>query len=177
MRAENPPGAPCERGSVIILSAEDDAEDTIRPRLEAAGADLPRVHWLDAVSVVLGGGKQGERTFSLESDINALHDAIKQHPDVRLIVIDPLSAYLGGTESQKNAEVRGLRAPLKGFTARTGVTVLGITHFRKSNGPAIHRSIDSIAFVAAARAVWGVGVDRDDPDKADHGSHKGQSLS
>ena len=160
-----PDGAPCERGSVIILSAEDDAEDTIRPRLEAAGADLARVHWLEAVRVVQRAGKQGERTFSLEVDIAALYDAIKQHPDVRLIVIDPLSAYLGGTESQKNAEVRVLLAPLKGFTAQTGVTVLGITHFRKSSGPAIHRSIDSIAFVAAARAVWGVAVDPNDPDK------------
>jgi len=160
-----PDGAPCERGSVIILSAEDDAEDTVRPRLEAAGADLSRVHWLEAVRVVQRDGKHGERTFSLESDINALYDAIKQHPDVRMIVIDPISAYLGGTESHKNAEVRGLLAPLKGFTADTGVTVVGITHFRKSSGPAIHRSIDSIAFAAAARAVWGVAVDPEDPDK------------
>ena len=160
-----PDGAPCERGSVIILSAEDDAEDTIRPRLDAAGADASRVHWLEAVRVVQRDGKQGERGFSLESDIDALDDAIMQEPDVRLIVIDPISAYLGTVESHKNAEVRGLLAPLKGFTARTGVTVLGVTHFRKSSGPAIHRSIDSIAFAAAARAVWGVAEDPEDTDK------------
>lgn len=160
-----PDGAPCERGSVIILSAEHDAEDTIRPRLEAAGADLSRVHWLEAVRVVQRDGNEGERTFSLEVDIAALYDAIKQHPEVELIVIDPISAYLGGTESQKNSEVQGLLAPLKRFTAQTGVTVIGITHFRKSSGPAIHRSIDSIAFAAAARAVWGVAVDPEDPDK------------
>ncbi len=160
-----PDGAPCERGSAIILSAEDDAEDTIRPRLEAAEADLSRVHWFEAVRVPQRDGKQSERTFSLESDINTLHDAIKQHPDVRVIFIDPISAYLGGTESQKNAEVRGLLGPLKGFTASTGVTVVGVTHFRKSSGPAIHRSIDSIAFAAAARAVWGVAADPEDTEK------------
>jgi archaellum biogenesis ATPase FlaH len=160
-----PDGAPSERGSVIILSAEDDSEDTIRPRLDAAGADVSRVHWLEAVRVVQRDGKQGERTFSLESDIEALADAVKQEPDVRLIVIDPISAYLGGADSHKNSEVRGLLAPLKEFTARTGVTVLGITHLRKSSGPAIHRSIDSIAFAAAARAVWGVAEDPEDPDK------------
>jgi len=158
-----PDGAPSERGSVIILSAEDDSEDTIRPRLDAAGADASRVHWLEAVRVMLRDGKHAERGFSLDSDIDALYDAIKQTPDVRLIVIDPISAYLGTVESHRNAEVRRLLSPLAGFTARTGVAVLGVTHFRKSSGPAIHRSIDSIAFAAAARAVWGVAEDTDDP--------------
>jgi hypothetical protein len=49
--------SPCARGSVVILSAEDDPEDTIRPRLEAAGADLDRVYILDAIRVQ---GEQGD---------------------------------------------------------------------------------------------------------------------
>jgi len=160
-----PDGAPSERGSVIMLSAEDDAEDTISPRLDAAGADVSRVNRLEAVRVVLRDGKQAERGFSLESDIDALDDAIKQVPDVRLIVIDPVSAYLGGADSHNNAEVRGLLAPLAELAARTGVAILAVTHLRKSGGAAIYRAMGSLAFAAAARAVWGIAEDADDPEK------------
>jgi archaellum biogenesis ATPase FlaH len=160
-----PDGAPSERGSAILLSAEDDAEDTIRPRLDAAGADVSRVHLLKAVRVVLRDGKQMERGFSLESDFDALDDAIKQTPDVRLIVIDPISAYLGAADSHNNAEVRGLLAPLAELAARTGVAILAVTHLRKSGGSAIYRAMGSLAFAAAARAVWGIAEDADDPDK------------
>jgi archaellum biogenesis ATPase FlaH len=154
-----PDGAPSERGTVIMLSAEDDAEDTTRPRLDAAGADVSRVNLLKAVRVVLRDGKQVERGFSLESDIDALDDAIKQTPDARLIVIDPVSAYLGGADSHNNAEVRGLLAPLAELAARTGVAILAVTHLRKSGGAAIYRAMGSLAFAAAARAVWGIAED------------------
>jgi archaellum biogenesis ATPase FlaH len=173
-----PDGAPCERGEVIILSAEDDAEDTIRPRLDAAGADVSRVYLLSAVVVpkevkprvgIRRNGEQQpgiiEREFSLDSDIKALADAIKQHPDTKMIVIDPISAYLGGTDSNNNAEVRRLLTPLTKLAARTGVLILGVTHMRKSVGQAIHRPIESIAFMAAGRAAWGVGYDPEDANK------------
>jgi len=160
-----PDGAPSERGSVIMLSAEDDPEDTIRPRLDAAGADVSRIHLLEAVRVALRDGTRTERGFCLESDVAVLADAIKQTPEVRLVVIDPISAYLGATDSHKNAEVRGLLAPLKELASKTGVAVVGVTHLRKSGGPAIHRSIDSIAFLAAARAAWGIAEDADQPDR------------
>jgi hypothetical protein len=148
-----------------MLSAEDDAEDTIRPRLDAAGADVSRVHLLRAVRVVQQDGKQMERGFSLECDVNALDDAIKQTPDSRLIVIDPISAYLGGVDSHNNTEVRGLLAPLAELAARTGVAILAVTHLRKSGGSAIYRAMGSLAFAAAARAVWGIAEDADDPEK------------
>jgi hypothetical protein len=157
-----PDGAPCELGSAITLSAEDDPEDTIRPRLDAAGANVSRVHCLRGVRVVLRDGTQTERGFSLEADIVALEDAVKRTPDVRLIVIDPISAYLGNTDSHNNAQVRGLLAPLADLAARTGVAILGVTHLRKSGGSAIHRIAESLAFSAAPRAVWVVAQDPDD---------------
>ncbi|MGH8627109.1 MAG: AAA family ATPase, partial [Gammaproteobacteria bacterium] len=63
---------PCERGSVIVASAEDDAEDTIRPRLEAAGADLQRVYTLDAVRETNKDGASTVRPFNLTADIDRL---------------------------------------------------------------------------------------------------------
>jgi len=123
-----PDGAVCESGSVIFLSAEDDAADTIRPRLDVAGADVFRVHTLDAVRVQLSGGSVTEKAFNLETDCTHLESALSQHPDVRLIVIDPLSAYLGGTDSHSNAEIRGLLSPLAALAARCEVAVLAVTH-------------------------------------------------
>jgi putative DNA primase/helicase len=160
-----PDGAACESGSAILLSAEDDAADTIRPRLDAAGAEVSRVHVLEAVRVQLTNGSLTERTFNLETDIAALEGALQEHPEVRLIVIDPLSAYLGGVDSHSNAEVRGMLAPLVALAARFGVAVLCVTHLRKSAGAAIYRAISSIGFAAAARAVWAVAPDPEDGDR------------
>jgi putative DNA primase/helicase len=160
-----PDGSACEAGSVILLSAEDDPGDTIRPRLDAAGADVSRVHVLEAVRVPRSDGSLLEKSFNLETDIAALEDALNQLRDVRLIVIDPISAYLGAADSNTNAEVRGLLAPLAALAARYGVAILAVTHLRKSGGAAVHRAIASIAFVAAARAVWAVAPDPADPER------------
>lgn len=160
-----PDDAACESGSAIFLSAEDDAADTIRPRLDAAGADVSRVHILEAVCVQHTNGSLTEKTFNLETDITALEEALRKHPDVRLIVIDPLSAYLGGVDSHSNAEVRGMLTPIVALAARLGVAVLCVTHLRKSPGAAIYRAISSIAFAAAARAVWAVAPDPEDGER------------
>jgi putative DNA primase/helicase len=84
---------------------------------------------------------------------------------VRLIIIDPISAYLGHADSNVNAEVRGLLSPLVALAARHAVAVLCVTHLRKSAGAAVHRAIASIAFTAAARAVWAVAPDPANPDR------------
>lgn len=114
---------------------------------------MSRVFVLDAVRVPLADGSTAEKAFSLESDIAHLESALEQTPDVRLIVVDPLSAYLGETDSHSNSEIRGLLAPLAGMAARRGVSILAVTHLRKTPGTAVHRSIGSIAFAAAARCV------------------------
>src|SRR5437660_11349850 len=163
--ASFPDGARCDSGSAILLSAEDDPGDAIRPRLDAAGADVSRVHILDAVRVQLTDGSLTEKSFNLETDIALLEGVLREHPDVRLIVIGPISAYLGGTDSHSNAEVRGLLSPLAALAAKYGVAVLAVTHLRKSAGAAIYRAISSIAFAAASRAVWAVACDPEDEER------------
>jgi putative DNA primase/helicase len=154
-----PDGACGEVGEVILLSAEDDAADTIRPRLDAAGADVARIHTLEGMRVTLSDNSTAVRAFNLETGIATLEDALARLPGVRLIIIDPISAYLGGADSNTNAEVRGLLSPLAALAAKYGVAVLCVTHLRKSAGAAVHRAIASIAFAAAARAVWAVASD------------------
>jgi hypothetical protein len=144
-------------GGVVLLSAEDDAADTIVPRLLAAGADLKRIVKLDAIRV-----NDRERSFNLEADLSALERAIIQVGDCRLVVIDPITAYLGKADGHKNSEIRGLLAPLSALAARHGVAVIGVNHLRKGEGPAMYRAMGSLAFVAVARAVYCVARDKHD---------------
>lgn len=150
----------CERGNVVILSAEDDAADTIRPRLEAAGADLSRVIILDGI--VRRADGQG-RGLTLRQDLAELGAVLNEIGDVALIVIDPISAYLGDTDSHKNAEIRGLLAPLSDLAAKHSAAVVCVSHLNKgAANEAMMRVTGSLAFVAAARAAYLVAKDKDD---------------
>jgi hypothetical protein len=139
-------------GGVILLSAEDDVADTIVPRLKAAGADCTRVFALASVS-------------DLARDIEKLRAAIEQADDCRLVVVDPISAYMGKADSHVNAEVRAALSPLAELASANQVAILAVTHLRKSGGAAIYRAMGSVAFAASARAVWAVARDKSDPDR------------
>jgi putative DNA primase/helicase len=149
-------------GNVIILNAEDGADDTVVPRLMAAGADLGRVH---IVSAVFQESAKGRRSFNLQADLQLLERKITQIGDVVLVIIDPISSYMGKADSHKNAEVRGALEPLSEMADRLKVAILSITHFSKSgaanNSKALHRFIGSIAFVGAPRAAFAVIEDAD----------------
>lgn len=161
-----PGGAPAsELGDVLILSAEDDPADTIRPRLDAAGGDPDRVLVLKAVRERdPSSGKPKERGISLTRDIARIEDQVQKNPSIRAITIDPLSAYLGsGTDSYRDSEVRAVLAPLADLAAKYGVAVIVIVHLNKAGGmKAIHRAQGSMGFVAAVRMAWVIGRDKDD---------------
>jgi putative DNA primase/helicase len=162
-----PDGSLCEQGRVIILSAEDDEADTIRPRLDAAGADCRAIALLESVQRLKrdsSGRLRPHESMITLADIEVLAETQKR-AEAKLIVIDPISAYLGGVDSHNNAEVRSLLFPLKKLASRTGVAIVAITHFRKSAGPTIYRAVESIAFTAAARSLWAVGEDPEDRER------------
>jgi hypothetical protein len=156
------PGQRQDAGDVLILSAEDDLADTIRPRLDAAGADPARVVALQAVKDETDDGGICKRAFNLTRDVGQLAQATEVHPGIRLVIIDPISAYMGDVDSHHNAEVRAALSPLADFAQQHRVAVLAISHLRKSGGRAIYRTMGSLAFAAAARTVLGVGVDPQD---------------
>jgi len=144
-------------GNVIILSAEDDTADTIRPRLDAAGGDPNRVFVLEAVRE-----EDRRRGFNLAVDIERLERVVEEMGNVRLIVIDPVTAYLGKTDSHKNAEVRAVLAPLQEMAERHQIAVVAVTHLAKATGAASTSAIGSVAFSGAARAMFLVVKDPDD---------------
>jgi putative DNA primase/helicase len=147
------------QGNVVWLTAEDDIEDTIIPRLHAAGADCDRVHIIKMLRE-----KNGKRRmFSLVTDLDALRGKIDEIGSVVLIIIDPLSAYIGTgkVNSHMTADVRGFLAPLVDLAAEKKVAVIGIMHFNKKSDVtnAMLRIADSLAYVAAARHVYFVADD------------------
>jgi RecA-family ATPase len=150
-----------ELGTVVILQAEDHVKDTIVPRLISAGADTRRVKIVQAVKT----DTDAERVFSLETDLELLEDELAKLNDVRLIIIDPLSAYLGKIDSHNNAEVRAVLALLARFAEEHDVAVLSVTHLNKSKGNALSRVMGSISFAAAPRAVWLITRDTRDKEK------------
>ncbi|HXI43536.1 MAG TPA: AAA family ATPase [Bryobacteraceae bacterium] len=157
-------GERCEPGTVLFLSAEDDPADTLRPRLEAAGADLRRIHFVDGVIVgYTVDGNRTNRAFSLQDDVRALDSKLTELSDVAAVVIDPISAYLGGADSHKNAEIRGLLVPLSELAARHNSAIIGVSHLTKAAGTqALMRVTGSLAFIAAARAGYLVTPDQQD---------------
>jgi hypothetical protein len=174
------PPLPVSPSSVLLLTAEDDLADTVRPRLEALGADAAKVVAIPAipgqhVGATLNYSLSGhdshntkplrDRAFELRRDLARLDQLLRAMPDCRLVIVDPISAYLGDVNEQANSEVRGLMLPLAALAHEHNVAVLAVTHLRKKEGAAIYRAMGSLAFVAAARAAWLVAKDPKQPQR------------
>jgi hypothetical protein len=149
-------------GDVLLLSAEDGLADTVRPRLDALGADVTRVHVLQSVADRSG----REREPSLISDLGAIEQTLASG-DYRLVVVDPVNAYLGTKlDANRDTEIRAVLMPLARLAERAGVAVLGVRHLTKGGRDrAIYRGQGSIGYTAAARVVLLVGQDPDEPGR------------
>jgi putative DNA primase/helicase len=159
---------PCGEGcapqcEALILTAEDALKDTVIPRLIASGADRSKVHVLTGTKIE-GAAAGEEDLFDLTRDVAVLRDVLRTNRKIRIIIIDPLTAYLGETQAHKNAQVRKVLTPLVKLVEDYGVLVIGVTHLNKSAGKAIYRVLDSIAFVALGRILHLVIQDSDNPD-------------
>jgi putative DNA primase/helicase len=149
-------------GMVLILSSEDDPADTVKPRLQAAGAEMSRIFFLSMRRDESG----VERAFDLQADLVRLEKTIGELGGVRLVIIDPITAYLGKTNSNSNAAVRAVLARLGDMAERTRVAVICNTHFAKAGASnANRRIIGSVAFVNQSRMVFIVTPDADQKDR------------
>ncbi len=139
-------------GDVLIWSGEDDVADTILPRLVAAGGDCTRVWFPGRVSRSDG----HSRAFDPAMDMAGLTELVRQHPAIKVVLIDPIVSAVGG-DSHNNAETRKSLQPVVDFAVATGTAVLGITHFTKGTQgkTPLDRITGSLAFGAMSRIVWG----------------------
>lgn len=153
-------GAPNLIGNVILLTAEDGLSDTVRIRADAMGADPARIHVIESVKT--GQGKT--EFFNLRDHLAALDAALRSIGDIRLVIIDPITAFLGEKlDSYKDSQTRAVLSPLAALAEEHNVSLLGIGHFNKNEAKQlVYRAMGSLAFTAAPRAAWG--VSRKDPD-------------
>lgn len=142
---------------VILLSAEDGLADTVRPRLDAAGADPTRV---SAFTVAIPGG---DDLPCIPDDLGALRQAITDCHAV-LAVVDPLMAFLAGdVNSHRDQDVRRALAPLARIAEQTGCAVLVLRHNSKAQqSNVLYRGGGSIGIIGAARSGLVVGQDPED---------------
>lgn len=138
-----------QQGRAVILTAEDDLGDTVIPRLIAADADLAMIDIIQSVA----GDKP--KSFSLAADLHQLAGYLQEQPNTRLIVFDPLSAYLGAQDSHRESDVREVLGPVAQLAALHDVCILGIAHLNKDEGKsAMARILGSTGIVAAARSCY-----------------------
>jgi hypothetical protein len=150
--------------NVLIASAEDDPEDTIKPRLIAASAVEAHVHLMD----VREDDEHGVATpgiVQLPGDASAIHRAVRE-TGARLVVLDPVAAFLDADHSAyREQEVRAALAPLKTMAEQEGCAVIAVMHLNKAEGEdPLRRIANSGAFTALARSVLLFGRDPEDED-------------
>ena len=139
--------------NVIYQTAEDGLVDTVKPRLESAGADCSRISIID----------ESEKSVSMTDD--RLEQAIVKE-NAKLLILDPIQAYLGGSTDMNRAnEAREMTKKLGSIAERTGCAIVLIGHMNKASGnKAAYRGIGSIDFYAVARSVLLVGRIEGEPE-------------
>jgi hypothetical protein len=138
---------------VLLLGAEDNLEYTTRPRLDAASADVSRVHALEAIQTA-----EGERPPVLPYDL-ALVEGLIAERGIRLVVVDPFMAFLDADlDAHRDQDVRRCMHRLKLLAEKCNVAILLIRHLNKLiGGPALYRGGGSIGITGAVRSALLVG--------------------
>ena len=147
------PGVNIEEPSrVLIASAEDGLGDTIRPRLDAMGANVQNIHAIDGALSLDGNG-----FVLLERHLGRVRPA--------LLIIDPLVAYLGaGVDIHRANEARAVMSQLARLAEKFDAAIIAVRHLTKGGmSKAIYRGIGSIDFTAACRSVLLAGCDSENP--------------
>src|SRR5262249_34331317 len=143
--------------AVVLLDAENDLAATLRPSLEAAGANLNLVRVFDR-------GNRADTPLMLPRDLGEV-EADVVAAQARLVIIDPLPPYLEGDVTSERS-LRPTLARLTDFAERTSVAILLVRHLTKagSSNP-LYRGAGSVAIIAAARSALLAGDDpaSDDP--------------
>jgi putative DNA primase/helicase len=148
---------PCE---VAILATEDDKDEMIVPRLVAAGANLDRIRFPFPLQ-----HEQVTWEIALDKDLPLLKTYLRERPSVRLLVVDPVTSYIGEVDPNKPKEVRPFLNKLKAFAKEMDITVLLIMHLSKNpDVSALHRVGGAATWIEVPRSVWFFDLNPDQED-------------
>lgn len=143
-----------EEHDILVAASEDPAHEVVRPRLEAVGADLHRVHIANR--------------FWLPSGLDYIAAQVKEH-DVRLVVIDPIADHLDLGVNRRTDSIRKVTEPLAALAESTGAAVVLVEHalkgVSKNADPLSAIAGGSSGLVAAARVAYIGGIDPNDNER------------
>jgi len=164
MPPQSGPDGTFEPRSTLILNAEDDPARTLRPRLDAAGADPARVYFMRGMQTTVEG--EDERAVVLPLDVQTIGTEVERY-GVGLVIIDPFVAHLDGElNTNSDADVRRALAPVARMAEETGAAVVLVRHLNKKSGTSPkYRGGGSIGILGAARAAFVLGCDPQDADR------------
>ena len=170
MGSEWPDGSGrAEPGTVIILSAEDDPEDTLAPRLLAMGAKMSKIKIMRGDFIIRRKGKDPVINPVDFQRLDYWRAVFRRYLDLRLFIVDPLPSFLGrGVNDHKNAETRNILTPFLGVIRDANAAMMAVTHLSKSvdpKRPASSRINGSIAYGNLARSIHFVAKDPDNPNR------------
>jgi putative DNA primase/helicase len=158
----------CTKNKVLLISGEDNADDTIKPRLMALNSDLSFIDYMKGVRQEDKNGNVYYDSISIIEDLADIEQKIIEN-GYKLIIIDPISLYLGNVDENKNKDIRTALGRLNALAERRNLSIILNSHFSKpSSGGAknaVYRVMGSIGFAAAARIVFGVMKDPEDAER------------
>lgn len=145
-----------EPARALMFVGEDDYGSVLRPRIEDSGGDLSRVHVYDST----------QNEFRLNDEYLARLEALIEHVEPALVVMDPIVSYTGAeVDANRQNEVQAILGPLMRIAAASGSAVLGVMHRRKGHdGGALDQMMASAGWTTAPRSVLYLAEDPDDRD-------------
>jgi len=149
-----------EKGEVLFLCWEDDEASLVLPHLLSCGGDPRAAHMVRGVQSDIG----QEAAFQ-PVNLGLVREHLEANPSIRMVVVDVLSTMtaLGGRDSDKGEDIRGLLDPMHKLGLELGVSILVLHHQNKRTGEgALTRVSGSIQISGTARLVWVVAPDPDD---------------
>ena len=158
------------RTGVVVISGEDSVYSTILPRLTSMGADLRRIAFLTPAQFFAPGQQPTlVRPLRLDRGLSLLHDAMDSVEDCRLVIIDPITTFIGADASRAQAVRTVLTSVMGQLLCRRNLTVVMVAHLNKTRRRTALSGVGGcISFTAMARSAWL--VTRDPKEREDGGA-------
>jgi putative DNA primase/helicase len=156
---------------VLMFCGEDDLKRTVLPRLLAAKADMSNIDFLDSKSFrgTVGDSKVPGRSIDLDQDMETLLGMIKENPEYKLLICDPITGIFGAKSINKDQEVNPILEELNTLCQETGLTFLGVCHVpKRSTNSSMEKIAGGSSVAGKCRAAFMLSGDPDSDDKHDH---------
>lgn len=150
-------------GSVIIITTEDGVADTIKARAVLMGTDQKKLKIIDGVSE---GMNKDVMSLVIGESLALIEKAIIKVGNVRQLVFDPITEFIGKIDDHRAAPTRTALAPLAALAEKHNIAILLISHLNKDDAKKlIYRTTGSQSYVNMARAVWAIAEDEETEDR------------